>query len=116
VVKIGADLASIWVFLASFLLSESDGSGEILGRRVRPGLCFSARSGLEVARFVSKKSVFVLFLVGVVSGGVSILGRNPKAESHYAGEFGIEIGQEVEKSGVFCLFFASVLAGTRIER
>jgi hypothetical protein len=82
VVKIRSDLGAIWVVLASFLLSESDRSGEILGRRVRPGLCFSARYGLEMARFVSKKDVFMLFLVGIGSGGGSVWARNPEAESH----------------------------------
>jgi hypothetical protein len=76
------DLVSIWVVLASFLLSESGQVWEILVLRVRPGLCFSARYVLGVARFVSKKGDFVLFLVGIGSGGVPVRGRNPKAESH----------------------------------
>jgi hypothetical protein len=82
VVKIGADLGVDWVFLASFLLSKSDGSVEIRGLLVRPGLVFSVISGIIMVRFVSKKRVFVLFLVGIGSGGGSVWGRNHKAESH----------------------------------
>jgi hypothetical protein len=76
VVKIGWNLASVWAVLCLFLLSESDGSVEILGRRVRPGLRFSASYGLRGWRFVSKKDVFVLVLR-------SVLGRS-----------GIDIGPE----------------------